>query len=117
VKQERIDKVVRRVGGAERTFVARHPAHAGPVRATLGKLRDELERAHEHSDRASEREWSAYMTSLDEGLAELDVEIGRAADARLGSRTVEDVLTQHATALQEAGWRLQFTLGKAAEAS
>ncbi|MEV4347046.1 hypothetical protein AB0J83_21530 [Actinoplanes sp. NPDC049596] len=111
VKQERVDKVARRVSGAERTFAARHPAHAGPIRASLGKLREGLERAHEKSDLASEREWSSYMASLDQGLAELDVEVGRAAEGR-DSRSVSDVLDHHTSALEEAGWRLQFSLDK-----
>ncbi|MFF5084913.1 hypothetical protein ACFY36_48400 [Actinoplanes sp. NPDC000266] len=111
VKQERVDKVTRRVSGAERTFAARHPAHAAPIRASLGRLRDVLERAHEKSDLATEREWSAYMASLDQGLAELDVEVSRAAEGR-ATRSVEDVLAHHTSALEEAGWRLQFSLTK-----
>ncbi|GAA0503217.1 hypothetical protein GCM10010167_73730 [Paractinoplanes deccanensis] len=111
MKQERVDKVVRRVSGAERTFAARHTAYAAPIRASLGKLRDELERAHDKCDLAGEREWATYMASLDQGLAELDVEVGRAAEGR-DTRSVEQVLAHHTSALAEAGWRLQFSLGK-----
>ncbi|XVU21887.1 hypothetical protein ACQPZJ_32070 [Actinoplanes sp. CA-054009] len=111
VKQERVEKVVRRVSGAERTFAARHPAFGDPIRASLGKLRAGLERAHDKSDLATEREWSTYMASLDQGLAELDVEVGRAAEGR-DTRSVEDVLAHHTSALEEAGWRLQFSLTK-----
>ena len=110
LQQDRIADVSRRVSAAEDSAVHRHAVHADAIRRTLTTLRGGLHQAHAQCASVQDQDWAAYVSDLDRGLAELDVELARAADRPNGDRDVDDVLVVHSTALELAGWRLRVSL-------
>ena len=93
-----------------RRRTGRYPAYrtADAIQRALNRLQTRLEHLHERSGSIDERGWAQYVSDLDHGLDELDVEIGRAAQRQGPGPTVEEVLLTHSTALELQGWRLRF---------
>ncbi len=111
LQQDRIADVSRRVFAAEESAARRHSDHAGAIRQVLTTLRGGLHQAHAQCGSVDSQAWSAYVSGLDSGLAELDIELARAAEQPSSDdRDVEDVLVVHSTALELAGWRLRVSL-------
>ncbi|WP_285627485.1 hypothetical protein [Kineosporia sp. NBRC 101677] len=111
LQQDRIAEVSRRVSAAENSAALRHPAHAGAIRRVLTTLQGGLHQAHAQCASVDHQSWAAYVADLDHALAELDIELARAAEQHTGSdRDVEDVLVVHSTALELTGWRLRVSL-------
>lgn len=111
LQQDRLADVSRRVTAAEDSAAQRHAAHAGAIRRAMTSLRGGLHQAHAQCASVNNQAWSAYVSDLDSGLAELDIELARAAAGQSDNDPeIEDVLVVHATALELAGWRLRVSL-------
>lgn len=64
-----------------------------------------------------DRRWADYASVLDRGLDELDLEVSRAqAELADPGQGVAEVLAIHTSALELAGWRMQFSLHDQTEA-
>ncbi|WP_369137361.1 hypothetical protein [Modestobacter versicolor] len=86
-----------------------HPAHATTVRGVLAPLRDRLRRLHQDCQAADAAAWSAYTADLDRGLAELEIEVARAAERTGG---VEQVLGTAATQFERRAEELREETGQ-----
>jgi hypothetical protein len=103
---ERASDVMRRLTVAEQAATARHSGWAEAIRDSFDRLRTGLGLAHAGADEVDERKWAAYVDGLDRGLDELDRELVHAADGP----AAEGKLLVHASRLELAGWKLQFTV-------
>lgn len=78
------------------------------MRDTLGELRVRLQRVHVRPHDIGQREWAAYMTDLDRGLAELPSELARVAERPEEGPSVADVLYARRTQFEVEGWTLRL---------
>lgn len=108
-QKARLADVHRRVADTERAVSSRYADLAGSVRQSFEHLRHGLELAHTRCDTVEDGHWADYVVQLDRGLAELDIEIDRAANGGDGPGAPE-VLVIRTTALELAGWRLRTRL-------
>lgn len=115
LQRARLDDVRHRVAETERAVGNRHADLAGTVRHSFERLRHGLDLAHARCAAVEESHWAQYVSELDRGLAELDVEMRRAAEDGPGPDAPQ-VLVIHATALELAGWRLRTSATDAASA-
>jgi DNA repair exonuclease SbcCD ATPase subunit len=90
-----------------------HPQRAEPVRAALDRLRERLRHLHQHPGEVNESAWAQYITELERGLDELQIEIARAAEPADSGPTLEDLLNKRTTALELSGWRLRVDAARA----
>ncbi|MBL7259898.1 hypothetical protein [Paractinoplanes lichenicola] len=110
--EERVSDIRRRVTFAEQDAAARHAGFAEAIHQSFDQLRVGLERAHATCGRVDETDWASYVTGLDRGLDELQLELTHAADVP----TAEGRLLVKASKLELAGWRLRFSLPGAGDA-
>ncbi len=78
------------------------------VRGALLDLRGRLERAHADVESVREARWADYAAALDRGLAELDVEVRRAADGPVAEASLDDVLFGRIARFELDGWALRL---------
>lgn len=105
----RLADVQRRLADTERAAGHRYADLAGAVRESFDRLRHGLNLAHSRCAAVEEQQWADYVAQLDRGLAELDVEMNRAAE-RSNGPSVPQALVIHTTALELTGWRLRTSL-------
>ncbi|MEU4556930.1 hypothetical protein AB0F72_00970 [Actinoplanes sp. NPDC023936] len=108
-QKARLADVHRRVADTERAVSRRYADLAAAVRLSFEHLRHGLELAHARCSAVEDGHWADYVAQLDRGLAELDIEINRAASGGAGPSAPE-VLVIHTTAVELAGWRLRTSL-------
>jgi hypothetical protein len=108
LRQDRMADVSSRLADAERDAGERHVGFAAVIGHSLQRLRSRLEHVHERCDSVDDRDWAGYVSDLDRGLDELDLEIARAVERQGPGPTVEDVLTARTSALEIRAWRVRM---------
>lgn len=106
----RLAEVDGAVGRTAQQLTRQRPETAGHIERAFDGLRTRLRYAHDSCHEVDADSWTSYVSRLDRGLGELQVEVSRAGEGSAATLPMDDVLFTRGTRLELDGWRLQFDI-------
>ena len=117
LRSARLAEVDRAVDRVADQVAGQQPQTAGRLRAALDDLRTRLRHAHGACHEVDADSWASYVSGLDRGLDELQIELSRTADGTDAARPMEEALFTRVTRLELDGWRLRFDIQRSRSAA